>query len=295
MTQSLGRTELQVTKLGFGAMELRGPSSWRGRELEPRQAESILNEVLDAGINFIDTSIDYGDSEELIGKHISHRRSEYYLASKCGCMVGDNVPPPDQQFPHLFTQKNIVEGVEQSLNRMHTEYLDIVQLHGSPSKDILNEHEVIQTLLDLRQQGKIRFIGTSSTLPHINDHIDMDVFDTFQIPYSAIEPEHSDAITKASKANSGTIIRGGIARGYTDESDEDKWDLWNQVEMDDLLDGASPNEFILRFTITHPCLDTTIVGTSDSEHLRANLKSVEKGPLPNDIYTEAIRRLTKKT
>ena len=83
----LGKTGLYVTVLGFGAMELRGPGSAirNGRPIEPAQAEKVLNSALDNGINFVDTSIDYGSSEELIGEYIAHRRSEYYLASKCGC------------------------------------------------------------------------------------------------------------------------------------------------------------------------------------------------------------------
>ena len=84
--RELGRTGLQVTMLGYGAMELRGAP--RARDTTEAQAETILNAVLDAGINYIDTSIDYGVSEERIGRYISHRRSEYYLASKCGCLVG---------------------------------------------------------------------------------------------------------------------------------------------------------------------------------------------------------------
>ena len=84
-----GRTGLQVTTLGYGAMELRGAP--RARDITEAQAETILNKVLDAGINYIDTSIDYGLSEERIGRYISHRRAEYYLASKCGCLVG--APP----------------------------------------------------------------------------------------------------------------------------------------------------------------------------------------------------------
>src|ERR1700736_2216132 len=87
--RELGRTRLQVTMLGYGSMELRGAP--RARDTTDAQAETILNAVLDAGINFIDTSIDYGVSEERIGRYISHRRSEYYLASKCGCLVG--APP----------------------------------------------------------------------------------------------------------------------------------------------------------------------------------------------------------
>ncbi len=79
-TSTLGRTGLEVTKLGFGAMEIRGAP--RGREVTSAQAETILNAVLDSGVNYIDTSIDYGLSEEFIGQFISNRRDEYFLASK---------------------------------------------------------------------------------------------------------------------------------------------------------------------------------------------------------------------
>ena len=76
-TRTLGRTGLEVTALGFGAMELRGPPT--GPEVSDDDAGKLLNAVLDEGITFIDTSIDYGRSEELIGKFISSRRSEYAL------------------------------------------------------------------------------------------------------------------------------------------------------------------------------------------------------------------------
>ncbi len=70
--RTFGRTGLEVTTLGYGAMEIRGPRIWRGRDLTDDQAEHILNTVLDAGINFIDTAYDYGRSEEYIGRFISH-------------------------------------------------------------------------------------------------------------------------------------------------------------------------------------------------------------------------------
>ena len=82
----LGRTGLQVTTPGYRAMELRGAP--RGPAVSDEAVEKVLNAVLDAGINFIDTSIDYGRSEELIGRFLAHRRSEYFLASKCGCVPG---------------------------------------------------------------------------------------------------------------------------------------------------------------------------------------------------------------
>src|ERR1700758_757093 len=113
---TLGRTGLQVTTLGFGAMELRGAPV--GPEIRNEQAGNVLNAVLDAGINFIDTSIDYGRSEELIGRFIAHRRAEYFLASKCGC-----VPDAAMDADHIHTAENIRAGVEQSLRRMKTDYL----------------------------------------------------------------------------------------------------------------------------------------------------------------------------
>src|SRR2546426_5781703 len=129
--RELGRTRLQVTTLGYGAMELRGAP--RARDITEAQAETILNEVLDAGINYIDTSIDYGLSEERIGRYISHRRAEYYLASKCGCLVGAPPAPRGQRGQHVFTRDNVVAGVEQNLVRVRTHYLRGVQFHPSPS------------------------------------------------------------------------------------------------------------------------------------------------------------------
>jgi aryl-alcohol dehydrogenase-like predicted oxidoreductase len=69
-TSVLGRSGLTVTKLGFGAMELRGPGGGIGREIDDASAGELLHQVLDSGINLIDTSPDYGRSEELIGIHL---------------------------------------------------------------------------------------------------------------------------------------------------------------------------------------------------------------------------------
>jgi aryl-alcohol dehydrogenase-like predicted oxidoreductase len=84
-THSLGATGYDVTGLGYGSMGLRGPNTWGKRVVDDDEAEQILRAVLDAGINFIDTAPDYGLSEERIGRFISDRRHEFYLATKCGC------------------------------------------------------------------------------------------------------------------------------------------------------------------------------------------------------------------
>src|SRR5262245_34227728 len=146
-TRTLGRTGLSVTALGYGAMELRGVP--RGRDVTPEQAQAVLNAVLDGGITMIDTSIDYGQSEEMIGRFIAGRRADYVLATKCGCLVGAPPAPAGERNPHVFTRENIVAGVNQSLARMKTDYIDVLQFHASPSKETLEEHDAIQTVLDL--------------------------------------------------------------------------------------------------------------------------------------------------
>jgi len=272
-------------------MELRGAP--RARDITEAQAETILNAVLDAGINYIDTSIDYGLSEERIGRYIAHRRAEYSLASKCGCLVGAPSAPRGQRSTHVFTRDNVIAGVEQSLARMKTDYLDIVQFHQSPSRETLEEHGALEALLELRESGKVRFIGMSGTLPHLMDHITMGVFDVFQIPYSAVEREHEAAIAAAARSGAGIVVRGGAAKGAPTEGKQAglQWERWQRAHLDDLLEGMTAMEFILRFTFSNPDLDTTIVGTINPAHLQNNLDILQHGPLPPALYEEAKQRL----
>ena len=302
-TTTLGRTGLEVSKLGYGAMELRRATA---EGSPPVDVGALLNAVLDHGITFIDTSPDYGPSEELIGEHLSSRRDEYFLASKCGCLVDPPPREPGQVIPpHEFTPENIRAGVEQSLRRMKTDHLDLVQFHISPSQETLEEHGAVEALQELRDEGKTRFIGMSGTLPNLTDHIQMGVFDAFQIPYSALEREHEESIADAAVAGAGTIIRGGVARGapakgpdamagYPDrmrEAFERRSARWDEADLDDLLDGMSRMEFMLRFTLSHPNMNTTIVGTANPEHLAANVAVAAKDVLPADQYEAAKERL----
>jgi len=291
--RTLGRTGLEVSTLGYGAMELRGAPT--GPDLCEDDAAALLNELLDAGVNFIDTSIDYGRSEDVIGGLIADRRDEYVLASKCGC-----VPGAPQGSDHVHTAGNIRNGVEASLRRMRTDHLDLVQFHRSLHADEFDAEGALSELVALQSEGKVRFLGVSAVLPTLDEQIDMGVFDAFQIPYSALQREHEDVITRASDAGMGIIIRGGVARGAPDDwegrryymvSNETMRDSWDAANLDELLDGMSRIDFMLRFTLSHPDLDTTIVGTANLDHFRANLSAAAKGPLPDDVVAETKRRL----
>ncbi len=301
MTRTLGRTQADVTILGYGAMELRGEP--RGPEIDDDTAGRLLNAVLDGGINLIDTSPDYGRSEELIGQHLGHRRDEFFLASKCGCLIEipADVQPP---YPHDYSPANVRADVEQSLRRLRTDRLDLVQVHMSPSVEQLRDNHTVETLQELQKEGKVRFIGMSGILPNLPGQIAMDVFDAFQVPYSAVQRDHEELITAAAATGAGTLIRGGAARGAP--SEDKNWRTgplsqpaglgqrnWAASGIGDLLAGSgmTPMEFVLRFTLSHPYLSTTIVGTASPGHLQSNIATAEKGPLPADLYAEAKSRL----
>jgi aryl-alcohol dehydrogenase-like predicted oxidoreductase len=306
-TRVLGRTGVEVSVLGYGAMELRGQlsgpaSHLSGPAITDEDAGRLLNELLDAGVNLIDTSVDYGRSEELIGRYLSPRRGEFFLASKCGCPVSMSAEAVTIG-QHDYSAANVRADVEQSLRRLRTDHLDLVQVHLSPPRSEMESSGTIEALESLRGEGKVRFIGMSGTLPNLPDHIAMGVFDVFQIPYSALQPEHDELITRAASAGAGVLIRGGVARGTA--SEDKNWtvqplsssgpaaqDRWEAAKLDELLDdGMNRHEFILRFTLSHPGVSSAIVGTSKPEHLRGNAEIASRGPLPQDIYAEAERRL----
>ena len=166
-TKALGRTGVEVPILGYGAMELRGPDSMGGPAISDEDAGHLLNEVLDAGVNLIDTSIDYGRSEELIGRYRSSRRDEFFLASKCGCplVIEPGWDPPTVGAAHDYTPVQIRMGVEHSLRRLRTDHLNLVQVHMSPTRTQMESDGTIGELEQLRAEGKVQLIGMSGTLP----------------------------------------------------------------------------------------------------------------------------------
>lgn len=278
-TSVLGRTGLEVTRLGYGAMAVRDTSS--------KVSERVLNEVLDAGINFVDTSNDYGNSEEMIGKFISHRRSQYFLATKCGCPPGGG--------DHIWTRENLFRGLHESLDRLKTEYVDVMQLHNATVEDV-DQGGLVEALQEMREQGKVRWIGASAVSPHIETFIERGEFDEYQIPYSAMDRAHESVISDAATSGAGTVIRGGIQQGEPGGDSRgrtEQWTAFAESGLDDLRDGGeSRTGFMLRYTITHPDLQTTIIGTKNLDHLHENLEMFRRGPLASDIYKEASDRLS---
>jgi len=287
----LGRTGLAVSVLGFGSMELRGPKTWDGRPVTDEQADRLLNAVLDAGINFIDTAPDYGLAEERIGQFISSRRKKFFLATKCGCNPRE--VNGQLETPHLWTRENLRRNIEESLRRMKTDHVDVLQLHN-PTPEEVERGDLLAELEAIRKEGLTRHFGISTTLPHLPEFADLGVFETFQIPYSCLQPQHRLEIALAAGTDAGTIIRGGIANGGPESSEayDQTKQVWKNAHLDDLLEeGQMPAELILRYTLSHPDVDTVIVGTLDEKHLADNVQAAEFGPLPAEVYDQVTERV----
>ncbi len=265
--------DLVVSRLGYGAMELAGAP--RARAIDERDAIAFINRVVDLGINYIDTSIDYGLSERLIGKALAHRRADVILASKCACQ-------------------------EQSLRRLKTSYLDVVQVHGNPTRKELEEGGVIDGLLKLQRQGKVRHLGISSRLPLLAEFVDVDYFSVIQVPYSALQRQNEDVIAALRRSGKAVVARGVTGRGAPGKgwatrpigtADGEVQALWQRAKLDELLGGRSRIEFMIRFAMANDDVDVALVATTDEAHLAANVAYARKGPLDAALFQTACQRL----
>lgn len=297
----MGRTNIVASRIGYGAMELAGPP--KARDLTEAEAIRFINQVVDAGVNYIDTSIDYGRSETLIGKAVSHRRGEFFLASKCACEVGVDpyhVKDADKHEKHTYTGDNVVAGVEQSLKRLRTDHLDLVQVHGNPTRRELEDGGVIDALRKLKKDGKIREVGISTRLPLLAEFVDVDYFSVVQVPYSALQRTNEDAIAALHGAGKAVVTRGVTGRGAPAKgwatrpigtAEGEVRDVWERAKLDELLDGMSRIEFMIRFVLANENVDVALVATTNHDHLLADIAYAAKGPLPKPTLDEAKKRL----
>lgn len=280
-----GRTGLRVFPLGYGAGVLSGERLPAGGSAGA--PGRLLNLALDSGINYIDTSPDYGNSEELIGRALAGRRREFVLATKCGC------PDRGWRRGHEWTAERLLRNIETSLRRLRTDHVDVWQLHN-PDPEMARRGGLREVMELVRRQGKARFVSVSSSLPEVLEFLAWDFFDAVQLPYSGLFRRHEAAISAAAAAGAGVSAGGCLCEGEPAAGlGRDKfWKYWPAAGLDELLaPGETRTAFLLRFALSHPRLHVALAATRSAAHLAENIRAAQAGPLPPDTYEEAKRRL----
>ena len=288
---TLGKTGLSISRLGAGLARI-------GFELnlaDVKEAGHVLNTALDEGINFLDTAACYDISEELVGRTVAHRRDEYVLATKCGHVTSD-------KDGKQWSAQTIQDSINQSLQRMKTDHLDIVQLH-SCDKGILEDGEAVEALQKAKLAGKTRFIGYSGDNDAALWSVKSGLFDTLQTSFNVVDQKaHINLFGPAKSRGMGIIIKRPVANGawrverspyeYADEYFS-RAKILN--EMGPIFEG--PDDRMLAamgFVLAHSEVDTAIVGTRNPAHMRKNVADVEtKLPVQLEFVEELHRRFDK--
>jgi aryl-alcohol dehydrogenase-like predicted oxidoreductase len=277
-----GNTDMRVSILGFGGAEIGFESATES------QVEKLLGSALDAGLNIIDTAECYRTSEELIGKTVSHRRSEYYLFTKCGHASGLELPDWDP--------KMLEKSIDRSLERLKTEYVDVIHLH-SCQEEILRQGDVIDVLKRAKEKGKTRYIGYSGDHKAALYAVQSGAFDSLETSLNIADQEAIElTLPEALKRGIGVTIKRPVAnvawRTGQKPDNEYAHTYWDRLqELDyDFLEPKSDESVgnALRFTLSVPGVHTAIVGTKNPDRWVQNAKLLEKGKLEDERFA-AIR------
>lgn len=280
----LGRTELEVSVLGFGGAEI-----GFNQNITQSEVNLMLNTAVDAGLNVVDTAAAYLNSEKMIGEAIAHRRKEIILMTKCGALDG---------FTRFdWSKKGVQETITQSLRNLRTDYLDVVYLH-SCSLEILRQADCIEGLIRAIEKGYTRFVGYSGDNEAATYAIELNFFDCLQISVSIADQSAIDnQIPMAVKKDMGIVAKRPLANAVwaSNEKPTDEYLLpyWERLEVlqYEFLKRSLPEAVstALRFTMSVPGVATMIVGTTKLYRWQENAKYLAEGNLSNEEY-EAIRR-----
>ena len=307
--RKLGRTNYEVSEIGYGAWGI-GGALWQGG----RDDESLaaLRRAIELGLNFIDTALAYGDghSEKLVGQVVRDSGRKIYVATK--------VPPKNQLWPaqpgigidEVFPYDYIMACTERSLRNLRLEAIDLQQLHVW-NPEWIGRDEWRRGFEDLQRSGKVKAVGVS-----INDHqpdsalelIETGLIDTVQVIYNIFDQSPGrNLFPLCQKRNIGVLARvpldeGSLTGRVTTASTFPPGDFRNDYFRGDrkrqvvervnairedlgLADGELP-EAALRFCFSHPAVSTVIPGMRSRRNVEVNCSLPDRGPLPPETLAK---------
>ena len=288
--KQLGRTGLKVSEACLG-------TNMFGRVADAEMARAMVDCAVEHGINFFDTADVYGNgtSEEYLGRAIQGRRAPLVIATKVRSKMG---PGPNDEG---LSRKHLIDGVESSLRRLQTDYIDLYQMHWYDEHTPLEE--TLRSLDDLVRQGKVRYAGISNYEAWriveslwVSDVHGWVRFECLQQHYSLINREPEAEIFPACQdqglgviAYSPTgagFLTGKYRRGEPPPPNsraarnpdyarrhftEHNWQVLARLEAMAKEKGCAPHHLALKWVATHPAVTAPIIGASNSEQIVDNL------------------------
>lgn len=319
--RKLGKTGIKISEISLGTWQVGG--KW-GSGFNDALAERIINEAIDAGVNFIDTADVYeaGASEAAVGRVVRSRSEEVFVATKCGRQIN----------PHVnegYTAKVLRKYVEDSLKNTGLECLDLIQLHCPPT-EVYYRPEIFELFDRLKDEGKIKNLGVSvekveeglKAIEYIN-------VNTVQIIFNMFRQRPSELFfEQVQKKDIGVIVRVPLASGLLtgkfssdttfDKDDHrffnrdgaafDKGETFSGIPFEIGLQAVEELKKVfpgtenlapiaLRWILDFPEVSCIIPGASKVEHLKSNIKAAELHALTekekvavNDIYEKYIKK-----
>ena len=241
----LGNTGAMVSPIGFGGFKI-------GRNTGTKYAEgyalpsddevaTLLNGVLDLGINLIDTAPAYGTSEERIGKAIGERRGEYLLSTKVGEIFEDGVSRFD------FSAAGVKESLARSCERLRTDHLDLVLVHSNGEDlKVLQETAVVEALFEAKEKGITQWIGFSGKTIE-GARAALNWADVLMVEYHREDDSHGAVMEEAREQGVGILVKKGLAS------------------------GRIPGEEGVLFGLKHPAVSSMVIGGLNLKHVRGNV------------------------
>ena len=281
--RKLGKTNLNVSVIGFGASALGNVFG----DVNPSACNQAVNSAIDSGINLFDVSPYYGLTlaESRLGEALQGRRSEVYLGTKCGRYGADRFD---------FSAQTITANFEQSLRRLRTEYVDILQVHDIEFGDVDQiVGETVVAMERLREQGKVRFLGMTAYWPDLLARVAVGAGVDCVLNYCHANLFADDMLRElapaAACAHIGLLNASPLHMGLLGNRPIPDWhpappevrEAAEKVRALCAREGVNPGTLALRVCLDFASVSSTFVGLSSADEVHAASAALEWTPPPS--------------
>ncbi len=296
-SRKLGNTDIYVSEIGFGCASI-----WGKKFFDENEAIRLFETAVEQGITFFDTGFSYDEAELRLGKCIHQagyeKRKDLVIASKCGTRISQS-----GKYYHDWSVEWMKRSVDISLKRLHTDYLDMLHLHGPKISDMTDD--VLKFMNRLKDQKIVKAIGVNSFDTDVLSYIcDNRLFDFVMLDYNIMRQDREPLIRKLYKNGIGVIAGAALAQSlYSNRifKIHGKKDIWyllralknhrrHMMEGRDFrfmnhVKGYTGNQLALRFVLDNPYVASAVFGTSNPEHLLENVKAADM-QMPENIRSK---------